>query len=249
MTHEEAVQKVAKLLRLATSDNANEAALAASRAQDIIDRYKLTGMTLDLEGKPSEPEEPIKRFDAPLNEEDRGAGQLQRWKGYLALDLAKCNQCRVYKSGPNLRIIGRASDAETVRYLYAYLVQEIERLAKRDGAGNGRTWTNNFRIGCAETVGKRLHEQHNATIEAVKAEARAEVSNPHAIVRVEQSIVRIEQRAKAVDDWVETNVKLSKGRSSYSRHHEGAREAGRRAGKEINLSSKGAMGAGQRYLP
>lgn len=249
MTHEEAVQKAAKLLRLATSDNPNEAALAASRAQDIIDRYKLTGMALDLEGKPAEPEEPIKNFAAPLNEEDGASSQLQRWKGWLAMDLAKVNQCRVYKSDGKLKIIGRASDAETIRYMYAYLVKEIERLTKRDALGNGRTYANNFRIGCVETIGKRLREQHNATIEAVKTEARAEVSNPNAIVRVEQSIVRIEQRAKSVDAWVEANFKLYKSSGGGGRHHSDARAAGRAAGHEVNLSSKAGLGSGQRYLP
>lgn len=54
MTHE-ALAKAAKLLRLAQSSNPHEASLAAAKAQDIMDRFKLSGADIQLDGsKPAE---------------------------------------------------------------------------------------------------------------------------------------------------------------------------------------------------
>lgn len=237
MTHAEAVSKALRLLRLAQSDNPHEAALAAAKAQEIIDRYKLTGIG---EGSEIPEEESIKDFEAPL---ESLTGNFIRWRTALASTLAKVNQSRVYLKAATrtLQIVGRPSDAETVRYMYQYLVREIERLTAVHAKGNGKTWANNFRLGIVDEIRDRLAEQREATASAMRIES------PSAIVKIDQSLVRMEAQSAAVETWMEENLKL---RASYTRarHDYGAREAGRKAGREINLGGGKGLTSGAKQL-
>src|SRR5574340_714047 len=249
MTHEEAIAKAVKLLKLAQSDNPNEAALAAARAQEIMDRYKLEGLSADYNSAaPAEPDEPIVAFGEPVEPK-----QGSEWVVRLILALARANQCRIYQrrtmEGTGTFVIGRPSDAQTVRYLYGWLKREVNRLANRDGRGYSAVWKNNFRVGAVDTIVMRLRESQRATVHAVRQEAEAR--NPGAIVKVDRALARIEQRTAAVDAWVYANMKLGKSRASFGgRGDYGAREAGRRAGHEIELNSKpaGALGSSKKPL-
>lgn len=237
MTHTEAIQKAAKLLRLATSSNPHEAALAASRAQEIIDRHNLDAA--GLEGLADQPSaEPIRNFfDDPLD-----AAKSDRWRCGLALVLAEANQCKVILHGGRLCLIGRPSDVSTIRYFYAMLCAEVERIASAQCAGNGRTFWNNFRLGMVETIGQRLKVQKAATVEAVRAEA---ASNPYALQIVEKSVAVIQQRAVEVEKWTKQNVpNLRAGRSSRTTYDGDARAQGRAAGHNVRLHRPGA-GIGQ----
>lgn len=241
MTHDEAVSKAIRLLRLAQSDNPHEAALAAAKAQEIIDRFKLTGIGSDSEipGGAQQPPEEIRNFEEPL---ERGEGRnLSRWRVALASTLARANQSKIYTSGTSIKIVGRPSDAETIRYLYQYLVNEIERLAKVHAKGNGKTWANNFRLGIVDEIGTRLSKQREETVVQMKVES------PSAIVKIDQSLARMEQESEAVEKWVKTNLKLRKtyARSSYD---SGARAAGRKAGASIQLGGGKGLTSGARRL-
>src|SRR5574340_907559 len=90
MTHEEAIAKAVKLLKLAQSDNPNEAALAAARAQEIMDRYKLEGLSADYNSAaPAEPDEPIVAFGEPVEPK-----QGSEWVVRLILALARASEWR-----------------------------------------------------------------------------------------------------------------------------------------------------------
>lgn len=224
MTHQEALAKVAKLLRLSQSDNPNEAALASSRAQAIMDRFKLTGGDISLEGKP---EEKVAHFAHDPLELDGAA----RWKGQLACIIAKQNQCKAYKNGSALCLIGRPSDVQTVRYLYSWMVREVERLAGRDCAGCGRTYFNNYRLGAVETICNRLYAAATQTVADVKKEAVGE----RALMVVTQSLAVIERHKQEVEDYGTNVLKLRRGSSGRTNYHSGAREAGRKAGHEVSI--------------
>ena len=69
------VDKVRKLLRLAESPNANEAALAAAKAQELIDAHNLSAALLAYDEGSAQPNEPIEDFErkgAPLYREGGG---------------------------------------------------------------------------------------------------------------------------------------------------------------------------------
>lgn len=238
--HAAAMRKAAALLRLAQSDNPHEAALAASRAQEIIDRYKLNLAALD--DTPSEqPAEEIRNYkDDPL---DEGGN----WKAFLAQAVANVNQCQVYCRAGAVHLIGRPSDVAMVRPFYAYLAAEIERLASRHCRGNSRTYWNNFRLGAVETINQRLKASLAATVETVKAEALA-ASNAGALVIVQNSLALIEKRKQEVADWTRQNMSL-RNRTARSSYSSAGREAGRQAGHGVNLNrSAGALNSTRRAL-
>lgn len=249
MTHEEATSKAIRLLKLTQSDNPHEAALAAAKAQEIIDRYKLTGLSAesDIPGGAREPEEEIRRFEDPL---EVGEGKnLSRWRVTLASTLARANQSRIYTSGTAIKIVGRPSDAEAIRYLYQYLVNEVERLTRVHAKGNGKTWANNFRLGIVDEIGDRLAAQRKETIHKMKAEAVGTSTRQTgmALVRIDNALAKMEKRGEDVQEWVDENMNL---RKTYARVRSdfGAREAGRQAGKSIQLGGGKGLTSGARQL-
>lgn len=234
------IDKVRKLLWLAESPNANEAALAAAKAQQLIDEHNLSAALLSLDGGASaEPDEPIEDFyrkGAPLDSQPR----LETWRDRLATVVARANGCRTYAVGGTIAIVGRPSDADAVRYLFAYLAHEIQRLCDRDGKGCGRTWRNNYRIGVVDTVHKKL----SAERERFKQEARETASDSTALVRVNTALARVEQRGSDVAAWLKSpaGVKLYSRSAPASAFDRAAREAGRKAGESIRIRrGKGAL--------
>lgn len=255
MTYEEAIQKAAKLLRLAASNNPNEAALAAQRAQEIMDRFKIDSIAFESATTPK-PDEEIKNFGFdPID-----ATPYATWKGRLCMVLAELNQAICYKGRNGICLIGRPSDVSTVRYIYGWLAREVEQLASSNCTGCGRTYANNYRIGVVETVVRRLRESQAETRQAMRKEAQALdsigddtadniVRASMALVRVNNAIATIERRDKEVRAWQEKNYKLGRGSSSRTRFDSTARDAGRRDGHNVRLQpSRGNLGSGQRAL-
>jgi hypothetical protein len=263
MTHAEALDKAAKLLRLANSSNPHESALAAARAQEIMDRFKLTQDAVNGAGGDVQSDEPIRNFtEDPLDP----SPTLDRWKGQLAMALAAANQCKVYKGsgrppyGAGLCTIGRASNVQTVRYLYSWLTREIERLAAQSCAGNGRTYWNNFRLGATETVCRRLREQAAATVAACKADATAilfdgqehtheeEAATTRALALIDNNAALMVRHAAAVEDWTRSNLQLRARSGGSTRYNSDARAAGRRAGESVRMGAHAALNSTRQAL-
>lgn len=249
MTDTAILSKVQKLLRLATSSNANEAALAAAKAQELIDTHQLAAALLALDsaeptkGLDDEPIIDFKKAGAPLDTPKK----LDRWRCTLASTVSRLNGCRIYYSGSDIALVGRPSDAETVRYLYGYLAREVERLTTETGQGMGRTWRNNFRLGIVDTIAMKLYEQHRAFESTARAEARA--AGGTALVRVDKALANIDKRGESVAGWIKGNLKLySSGGGSSARHNSSAREAGRKAGQLISIGGGKALASGARKL-
>lgn len=130
------IAKVQKLRRLATSSNANEAAAAAAAADRIIQEHALSEAQLEASGEhvaelPTEAKDPLHVF--------RG-GRTPAWHLRLCVELARHYGCALYVEGfryPNgrkaeehVKIVGRSSDVEALRFMYSWLSVEVERLAQ-----------------------------------------------------------------------------------------------------------------------
>lgn len=244
MTIDQAIDKARKLLALATSDNPNEAAQAAARAQEILDRHEITQAMLEVDDEDGEEVENFADKGAPLE----SAGSIATWKACLARSVSEANQCKVFTSRATgkrtIEIIGRPSDVQKVRYLFAYLTHETDRLVKRDARGCGRTWANNYRHGVVDTLSKAL----KATRAKVAVDMRAAADNSLALVRIDNALAKLDERTAAVELYAKANLRLRMG-SSSSRGNKGARERGREAGKEIKIGgARGALGSGQRWV-
>ena len=249
MTVENIVSKVQKLLRLSTANsNAEEAASAAAKAQELIDQHNLSAAMLAIDN--AEPvngvdDEPITDFlkaGAPLDAQK----QQSRWRLTLASVVARMNGCRIYINGGSIALVGRPTDADTVRYLYGYLSRETERLASTQ-VGMGRTWRNNFRLGVVDAITTKLYEQHRTFEHDVRARARTEGGT--ALMRIDRALAKIDARGESVQAWIESNMKLRSGGSSSSRYNPSARQAGRAAGQSINIGgANGSITSGAKGL-
>jgi hypothetical protein len=156
------LERIKKLLSLAESANEHEAALAAARAQELLDLHKLSLSEVDAE---------LFEADNPVGEDllsdDADVGRYKMtwvgWKCSLLSMVARMNGCtvirtrafRVRTKGDRffllpkpgwasrladkreewkemIVIVGRESDRQITEYLGTYLMREIERLAKVD---------------------------------------------------------------------------------------------------------------------
>jgi len=238
MADENLLDKVKKLLRLAERTNSEgEAAAAAAAAQKLIERHKLDVAALDL----SEAHEaPVEAPEKATLDGAEGRRNKCAWRGSLASGIARANACRVYWTGPRLQIVGAPSDVATVRYMYAYLVREIDRLAETKSGG--KAWLHAWRMGAVATVSQRLREAREEARREARAEAQASGAGGAAIVRVNAGIARIE-RAESAVEAVMAAMKMRKGSTTKVRSW-GAYEQGRADGATIRIAAGAALGAG-----
>jgi hypothetical protein len=94
-----------------------------------------------------------------------------------------------------------------------------------------------------DTIRQRLAQQHEATIKTVQEE---QAGNSMALVRVQQSLAKQQEREQQVAKWVEENMNLRKGRGTQGpKNWTGGREAGRRDGQQVRMgSAKASVGRG-----
>jgi len=229
-------EKIANLLRLAKSDNVNEAAMAAARAQRLMDKYKIEVALESLADDDDFPDEDIINCQDPIER----LKQRCMWKTLLADSISAANQCNVYTQGGDIKIVGRPTDINVVRYLYAYLVREVNRLCDRDCKGCGRTFRNNFRMGAHNALNRKLRQQKEDTIAEVRQRATG------ALVRVDQALAKIEQRKKDVETWMKKNMRMGTASASRSNYNRDAYQAGQRAGGSIQITrARGSLGSGK----
>jgi hypothetical protein len=252
------INRVRKLLALAAStSSADEAATAAAQAQRLMSEYQIDLAEAALD-ETAPVDEPLLHTAARRADGERGApldsseSAFPKWKGTLTYHLGKANNVFVYCSQQRagtytFEMVGRKSDMLAVAYTYQYLVREIDRLAKVEGKGRGRSWANSFRLGAVETVGQRLREERNALVRARRTAAEA-TGNDRALVRVNAALAAVERRGAEAKEWAYAHVHLHASRRSRARDYDGL-EAGRRAGASIGLSgAKASLGTGAKQL-
>jgi hypothetical protein len=205
------VDRVRKLLALATSPNVHEAAAAAARAQALISRHRLEHLLAP------DPDPVTDGASEPLEV----ARKLRRWRVVLASGLAEVNSCVAYTvdagAEQRLCLAGRAADRAAVRALWAWLPERLQWLSATHGAGRSRRWHEDFRIGAVDAVLEGLRAAGDAAL----AEASA-----GALVPLDPALTA---RARAVERFVDEHLRLSRGRGLRvdARAFERGREAGR----------------------
>lgn len=216
MASEAVLDRVRKLLALATSSNVHEAAAAAARAQRLIAQHRLEEW-LAVEVDP----DPIADgADEPLEI----ARRLRKWKVVLATALAEANGCVAYTAPRGaeevIALIGRARDRAAVRELWDGLVKRIEWLSATHGPNRPRRWHEAFRIGAVDAVVERLR--------GVGAEVREE--HGEGLVAIDAAAAA---HRTALDRFVAERLSLGKGRAI--RVDGRAWERGKAAGEGMDL--------------
>jgi hypothetical protein len=252
MTHAEALRKALLCLKLAESANEHESALAAAKAQQLVDEYKLDVSGINLNADATEgPEEnePIQNFGNDPLESVRN--WKSRWSLTLASCIAKLNQCLVYFRRGDLRteicVVGRPSDVNTVRYLYAYLIGQVEKLRVEAARGHSGAYVRAYCLGVVDSVCMRLRESQAQTF---KHAQHAQEHNPQALMCVNRALQRIKKRGDEVAAWMERNMRLKSARATAdSRVLTGGRQDGQRDGHKIRLpGGKAEIGRGPTAL-
>jgi len=237
--NDEIAKKIKKLLSLSEGSSfPEEAATALAKAQELMTRFKVDQATLN---NVDETDEPIRDFyESPVNQEDAGKRKLATWKWSLVSTLNRYNGVYAFCSGAKIILVGKTTDVNTVRYLYDYCRREIDRLTTANCKGQGRTYANNFRLGCVDAVKEALKiEQEKLRSEFEKA------NNERGLVVLDKVLVT----AKHAKMFATKKFRLKNGSGSSWAGSASARSAGRAAGSSIYKGgAAGALPGAQRKL-
>lgn len=221
------LERVEKLLALATSPNPHEAVTAARLAQALVSKHRLEAWLAARDGAAVDPDPITDGREAPLEVGRR----LRKWKRVLAAALAEVNGASawVLEAGREERlcVIGRERDRAAVRALYLGLVKRIEWCSATAGQGRDRRWHEAFRIGVADAIAARLAE--------AEAEVAPEIEAPEGAL-VPYALDRAAEQA-ALEAFV--RERFGPPRGGGVRVDARAYERGRDAGARLVLPPKG----------
>lgn len=122
---EAVIEKIRKLRALSMSTNANEAANAAAAADRLIHEHRLSEAELEASGEDGEAPE----YGGELFSESRRT--VWRWQlaNLLCGQYDVASWRRRDERGMNYQMVGRASDVQTVRYMFGWLSREVRDIA------------------------------------------------------------------------------------------------------------------------
>ena len=115
------LEKVQKLFALSESPNEHEAALAAAKAQEILDKENLT--LFDLKK--------LSASDIDSYFVDKGVRHAA-WASHLFVKLSHTYDLHPYYSGGCLKVVGYKQDVDVFQYIHFYLKLVIEILAYKE---------------------------------------------------------------------------------------------------------------------
>lgn len=229
---EKIIDRVRKLLALSTSSNVHEAAAAAGRAQDLIERHALR----DEEIEDESPEARAERAGYTTYVLET-TGRVTEWRLVLAQGICHVNGCTLltWREGPRRRrktkivAAGSPRDLSAIAYLYEYFRVEIERLATAVRAkryGVERTYMSSFRLGASVTIREKMEAARNA------------VHNELRLTGDATAIARIDKRLARLDDvkaWADDFFQAKEARDAQGKIDPEGYAAGRRAARAITV--------------
>lgn len=218
------ITKVQKLLALSNSSNANEAANAAAKANKLIDEYRLSESDISIESGESDP---MVEDDSPIYE----TGRVTPWKNILIHVLTThygvANYIDAYypegRKVSQFKLVGRSSDIQIVRYMFAWLTTECQRLANLQVKGLGRVAVASYCEGFVSGISTQLRT------------SRQEVQK----VATSEAIIKLDARLQESKGFMYNkypDMKRVKQRS-HSQIDSSAFSAGHQQGKAIHLGS------------
>lgn len=133
---EKLIDKIRKLMALSQSPNEHEAALAAARARDILDKYDLSLTEVEMNDE-----------EIVEHRVDTGTRNAPLWMGRLAVSVSKAFNCRVFKIYGIMVFCGTKPDTQVSEYTYMFLFRTVKRLCKEHKASLERSgvWDAQFR--------------------------------------------------------------------------------------------------------
>jgi Protein of unknown function (DUF2786) len=246
VAREDILRKVKALLAKegAGGTTPEEVAAALALATRLLESEGLTRAALELVNSNSFIEkESAQIFNEPLF--GKPEKSKSSWRIRLASVLSRRFGCFCYITGGATFIVGCPSDADTIRYLFAYCEKEIDRITLTNCKGEGKTYSNNFRIGCIDAISESIE----AEVKSERMKHQASAVNERALMIINNAIAQIDAKHSEAEKFAYAKLRLGKPTSMSYRSDYGAREAGRSAGESIYPSSGSSrVGAGYKRL-
>jgi hypothetical protein len=220
------VEKIKKLLALSESSNANEAALAAQRAQELMVKYAIDEAAL------APAERVVEAIESERIQTDYN--RIPSWRPLLAYVLAPSFFCRSFFtrgskwSKAALYFVGRTSDRASLILTYNILATQIEKMADAGWAQvnkefteiHGKRWKAAFYEGVCRTVESRLTMNRRQL----------------AIDNANTAIV-LSNKDKEIEEYLKANHSLKSSGRSRNVDSDGFK-AGVQAGHTLNLGAR-----------
>ena len=217
MNINEIKSKLAKLLRLSKSSNANEAAVAIQKFETLCVQHGVAKQYVTADFDPELYVIIETSFGKTYKKRDIAIYRLiaavaKYYNGVLMIDNDRLD-------GKQLKIIASKSNQIQIELYSEYLIDEMERLskqAKKENKHTPRSFRANFRKGFALAINKRLVE-----LKKVQESQETSQENQPALVVVEHN--QREQKA-ALSFMLEKYPDIRSSTSRYSAghgHHEG----------------------------
>lgn len=196
------IEKVKKLLALSKSDNEHEAALAATKAQEILDRENLS--LYELEGF----DETDIKF-AAISDKLRH----QEWDLYLFTSLSEMYEIFAYGSkrerkGMVLIVAGFPQDLEVFEYVYTYLRNAIVRLSKKELTKVKRRRKRDFRMDRRDVHLYNISFKYGAAVRVYEMMSALRNERLFKDVKCKDLVVR---KKAQVLNWVNQRIKIEQG--------------------------------------
>jgi hypothetical protein len=164
VTKEAVLSKVKKLFELSNSPNENEAALAASKARELLGRYNLSIADLPMDEANS--------TLVPTETSVRVGKAVRNWVKGLMLHVAEGFECqhiirRRHRSNTVLTFIGTPADSEVAAYTFQFLYRQVRNLVeqalprlKRENRGwSAVALRHAYLDGSVKRIGEKLRKQ------------------------------------------------------------------------------------------
>jgi len=217
MNINEIKSKLAKLLRLSKSSNANEAAVAIQKFETLCVQHGVAKQDITADFDPELDVIIETSFGKTYKKRDIAIYRLiaavaKYYNGVLMIDNDRLD-------GKQLKIIASKSNQIQIELYSEYLIDEMERLskqAKKENKHTPRSFRANFRKGFALAINKRLVE-----LKKIQESQETSQENQPALVVVEHN--QREQKA-ALSFMLEKYPDIRSSTSRYSAghgHHEG----------------------------
>lgn len=223
MDNQAVIEKIKKLLALASSCNEHEAALAASHAQRLLSEHNLAMADIESEQKPQSADKV----------ETSVAKSLPKWVRHLSAGICTAFDCQAvhHPVQGKMTFIGVGADVQIAAYTFAYLDKTVRRLCSNyirhhvsDRTPNRQRelMRQSYYLGAVSTITGRLREQKIQT-----------PTTPGALVPVKEGLIK-----KTMSELGPTRTVRS--RRSYIDGH--AYSKGQQDGHQVGIN-KGISGS------
>lgn len=223
------IDQILKLRNLGKgSANENEAMAAMRAADKLINKHRITESMLD-EADPSK-KQTAKQDEFVLYE----SGRITKWKSDLAVILSKHYDCAIFNDASRAtgrlvsryRLVGVPSDMEIVRYMFSWLVNEINTLGGIVARGQGKIYAASYAEGVVRGINLQLDLAKEDQV--IEAEHTGQTS---ALVKLDERAEEAEKTLRIIHPMLKRSHATTKRRVNVTAMNHGIRD-----GKQIHLN-------------